>query len=282
MRKKIWHCKSCGRVCDGSNTVCPDCGLDLGFYGEIQFVETGEPEPSSSSGFQTQEQAKPAAEEGSRPEIKEGHQDKERRPKTLRGHKNIDLRGRFLRLLGTLIFALEGFWGLRNFGWLRYISHSEGSTILPLIGIFITILLAVFFFLGKKKPLAGTLLIYSTCNILQLILILLNLHNLYGASAVLVLPYLMKVLSYFIILTMTIVFIRNKTNFLDRMKKFWWMPGAFICCADIFYMYSSGVLGIASQMPLSILGSYVCEATGLFLLGWRLTHDGQWGLGKAE
>nr|WP_300789318.1 hypothetical protein [uncultured Acetatifactor sp.] len=109
MKKKMWHCKSCGRVCDGSNTVCPDCGLDLGFYGEIQFVETGEPEPSSSSGFQTQEQAKPAAEEGSRPEIKEGHQDKESRPKK-RGK-----RGKALILTGVaLLLGCVAFMGWRR------------------------------------------------------------------------------------------------------------------------------------------------------------------------
>lgn len=88
----MWHCKSCGRVCDGSNTVCPDCGLDLAFYGEIQFVETGEPEPSSPSGFRQKEQAGPVVQEGSRQEIneedkdggtkvKKGRRDKENKPK---------------------------------------------------------------------------------------------------------------------------------------------------------------------------------------------------------
>lgn len=43
MKKKMWHCKSCGALCDASNGVCPECGLDLGFYGEVQFVEVRGP-----------------------------------------------------------------------------------------------------------------------------------------------------------------------------------------------------------------------------------------------
>lgn len=41
MKKKVWHCKNCGNICDTSHGVCPGCGLDLGFYGEVQFVEDG-------------------------------------------------------------------------------------------------------------------------------------------------------------------------------------------------------------------------------------------------
>lgn len=39
MKKKMWHCKNCGNLCDTANGVCPECGLDLGFYGEVQFVD---------------------------------------------------------------------------------------------------------------------------------------------------------------------------------------------------------------------------------------------------
>ena len=63
MKKKMWHCKNCGNLCDTANGVCPECGLDLGFYGEVQFVEMGDdaapPPPPQPQPQPQQQQAAP-------------------------------------------------------------------------------------------------------------------------------------------------------------------------------------------------------------------------------
>lgn len=62
MKKKMWHCKNCGNLCDTANGVCPECGMDLGFYGEVQFVDvedTAAPPPPPPQPEPQQQEAPP-------------------------------------------------------------------------------------------------------------------------------------------------------------------------------------------------------------------------------
>lgn len=59
MKKKMWHCKNCGNLCDTANGVCPECGLDLGFYGEVQFVDVEDAAVPPPPPPQPQQQAAP-------------------------------------------------------------------------------------------------------------------------------------------------------------------------------------------------------------------------------
>lgn len=38
-RRKVVHCKNCGRIQSYTNFECEGCGIDLGLYGKVEFVE---------------------------------------------------------------------------------------------------------------------------------------------------------------------------------------------------------------------------------------------------
>lgn len=47
-RKKVYHCLNCGRIQSFTNFECEGCGIDLGLYGKIMFIED---ESVNSGGF---------------------------------------------------------------------------------------------------------------------------------------------------------------------------------------------------------------------------------------
>jgi len=46
----MWHCKSCGHVQSVSNSICEECGKDLGLYGEVVINPLTPPEKKSKKG----------------------------------------------------------------------------------------------------------------------------------------------------------------------------------------------------------------------------------------
>lgn len=223
--------------------------------------------------------------------------------------------GKFKRLIIAFFFILEGaayfsgslfdqrgrYVGLANFEALFHMKDCSLILSAILACVFVTILVAVFLFLGHKKPFFFSLLIYCICNILKNILLVpiyekteegismrmhenvgdLFVHYYLGGDLVYI---MLKALPYFVLLFFLFSFMKSKHQFSNSIKNFWWIPGIFRCCA-IFWvifplLYARVVRGTIPyvlrygnmQIPFFMFDAACCQVIECFFLGWWLTH----------
>lgn len=228
--------------------------------------------------------------------------------------------GKFMRAIVAFIFVFDGlavFWenlhdglgyyvGLGNF--MKFFHMKGSSPILLLASIIIPLIVAIFFFWGKKMPMLIVLFVYCIYNIIKSILTVHlyfqagQIDHIIGAIETNFLywfelielglsPYIIKSMSYFILLLCILAFMMDKSKFSNVIKKFWWMPGVLRCCSgflfiyhlywrfgDIEYMFSylfSDFFRRNIQIPMLMIVMAYCQAMELFLLGWWLTNQNQ-------
>lgn len=64
--KKVVHCKNCGRIQSYTNYECEGCGIDLGLYGKVEFVEDGSLHDAAADRRKEEERRKRAEEDARR------------------------------------------------------------------------------------------------------------------------------------------------------------------------------------------------------------------------